>query len=164
MRPHRRQPTRLPSPWDSPGKSTGVGCHFFLQCMRVKSESELAQSCKTPSDPMDRSLPGSSVHGIFQAGILEWVAISSSSGSSHPRDRTHNIPCIAGRFFTAKPMEKPQNTLILKQTWGFMSILIVPYCLDIYWFLLHHPLLIYLLLTWIQSRHTVSFIVEQIRK
>ena len=65
MRPHRWQPTRLPCPWDSPGKNTGVGCHFFLQCMKVKIESEVAQSCPTPSDPMDCSLPGSSVHGIF---------------------------------------------------------------------------------------------------
>ena len=66
--PHRRQPTRLPHPWDSPGKNTGVGCHFFLQCMKVKSESKVTQSCPTPSNPMDYSLPGSSVHGIFQAG------------------------------------------------------------------------------------------------
>ena len=65
VRPHRRQPTRLPCPWDSPGKNTGVGCHFLLQCMKVKSESEVAQSCPTLSDPMDCSLPGSSVHGIF---------------------------------------------------------------------------------------------------
>ena len=65
VRPHRRQPTRLPSPWDSPGKNTGVGCHFLLQCVKVKSESEVAQSCLTLSDPMDCSLPGSSVHGIF---------------------------------------------------------------------------------------------------
>ena len=61
VRPQRGQPTRLPRPWDSPGKSTGVGCHFLLQCMKVKSESEVAQSCPTPSDPMDCSLPGSSV-------------------------------------------------------------------------------------------------------
>ena len=74
VRPHRQQPTRLPHPWDSPGKNTGVGCHFLLQCMKVKSESEIAQSCPTLSDPMDCSLPGSSVHGIFQARILEWVA------------------------------------------------------------------------------------------
>ena len=67
VRPHRRQPTRLPRPWDSPGKNTGVGCHFLLQCMQVKSESEVAQSCPTLSDPMDCSLPGSSIHGIFQA-------------------------------------------------------------------------------------------------
>ena len=76
VRPHRRQPTRLPHPWDSLGKNTGVGCHFLLQCMKVKSESEVAQSCLTPSDPMDYSLPGSSVHGIFQARVLEWVAIA----------------------------------------------------------------------------------------
>ena len=69
VRPHRRQPTRLPRPWDSPGKNTGVGCHFRLQCMQVKSESEVAQSCPTPSDPMDCSLPGFSIHGIFQAGV-----------------------------------------------------------------------------------------------
>ena len=74
--PHRWQPTRLPRPWDSPGKNTGLGCHFLLQCMKVKSESEAAQSCLTPSDPMDCSLPGSSVHGIFQARVLEWVAIA----------------------------------------------------------------------------------------
>ena len=75
VRPHRRQPTRLPRPWDSPGKNTGVGCHFLPQGMKVKSESEVPQSCLTLSDPMDCSLPGSSVHGIFQAGVLEWVAI-----------------------------------------------------------------------------------------
>ena len=76
--PHRRQPTRLPRPWDSPGKNTGVGYHFFLQCMKVKSESEVAQSCPTLSDPMDCSPPGSSVHGIFQARVLEWGAIAFS--------------------------------------------------------------------------------------
>ena len=64
LRPHRQQSTRLPHPWDSPGKNTGVGCHFLLQCMKVKSESEVTQSCPTLSDPMDCNLPGSSVHGI----------------------------------------------------------------------------------------------------
>src|SRR5574341_70866 len=78
VRPHRRQPTRLPRPWDSPGKNTGVGCHFLLQCMKVKRESKVAQSCPTLSDPMDCSLPGSSVHGIFQARVLEWGAIAFS--------------------------------------------------------------------------------------
>ena len=78
VRPHRRQPTRLPRPWDSTGKNTGVGCRFLLQCMKVKSESEVAQSCPTLSDPMDCSLPGSSVHGIFQARVLEWGAIAFS--------------------------------------------------------------------------------------
>ena len=76
MWPHRQQPTRLPCPRDSPGKNTGVGCHFLLQCMKVKSESEVAQLCPTLSDPMDFSLPGSSIHGIFQARVLEWGAIA----------------------------------------------------------------------------------------
>ena len=78
VQPHRWQPTRLPRPWDSPGKNTGVGCHFLLQCMKVKSESEVAQSCLTLSNPMHCSLPGSSNHGIFQARVLEWVAIAFS--------------------------------------------------------------------------------------
>ena len=78
VQPHRQQPTRLPRPWDSPGKNTGVGCHFLLQCMKVKSESEVAQSCPTLRDPMDCSLTGSSVHGIFQAKVLEWGAIAFS--------------------------------------------------------------------------------------
>ena len=69
---------RLPRPWDSPGKNTGVGCHFLLQCMKVKRESEVAQLCLTLSDPMDCSLPGSSIHGIFQARVLEWGAIAFS--------------------------------------------------------------------------------------
>ena len=69
----------LPHSWDSPGKNTGVGCHFLLQCMKVKSESEVAQSCLTPSDPMDCSLPGSSIHWIFQARGLEWGASAFSA-------------------------------------------------------------------------------------
>ena len=77
VRLHRQQPTKLPRPRDSPGKNTGVGCHFLLQCMKVNSESEIAQSCATLSDSMDCSLPGSSVHGIFQARVLEWVAMPS---------------------------------------------------------------------------------------
>ena len=72
MQPHRWQPTTFPRPWNSPGKNTGVGCHFLLQCMKVKSQSEVAQSCPTLNDPMDSSLLRSSVHGIFQAGVLEW--------------------------------------------------------------------------------------------
>ena len=79
VRPHRQQPTRLPRPWDSPGKNTGGGCHFLLQYMKVKSESEVAQSCPTLSNPMDCSLTGSSVHGrsksTFQVRVLEWGAI-----------------------------------------------------------------------------------------
>ena len=76
LRPQRRQPTRLPRPWDSLGKNTGVGCHFLLQCIKVKSESEVAQSCPTLSNPMDCSPPGSSIHGSYQARVLEWGAIA----------------------------------------------------------------------------------------
>ena len=82
---------RLPRPWDSPGKNTGVGCHFLLQCMKVKSESEVAQSGPTLSDPMDCSLPGSSIPGIFQARVLEWGVIAFSTelpGKPHLRDTT----------------------------------------------------------------------------
>ena len=125
VRPYRRQPTRLPCPWDSPGKNTGVGCHFLLQCMKVKSESEVAQLCPTSSDPMDCSLLGSSVPGIFQARVLEWgaiafssilgilwariqkwIAIPSSRGSFQSRDQIHVscISCIADEFFTAGPL------------------------------------------------------------
>ena len=141
VRPHRRQPTRLPRPWDSPGKNTGVGCHFLLQCRKVKSQRkslsrvqllvtswtaayqaplsmrfsrqvywsgvplpfistrEVTQSCPTLCDPMDCSPPGSSVHGIFQARVLEWGAISFSRRSSPPRNRTR-VSCIVGRCFT----------------------------------------------------------------
>ena len=141
VRPHRRQPTRLPRPWDSPGKNTGVGCHFLLQCRKVKSQRkslsrvqllvtswtaayqappsmrfsrqvywsgvplpfistrEVTQSCPTLCDPMDCSPPGSSIHGIFQARVLEWVAISFFRGSSPPRNRTR-VSCIVGRCFT----------------------------------------------------------------
>ena len=71
-------PHQVPRPWDSPGKNTRVGCHFLLQCMKVKNGSEVTQSCPTLSDPMDCSLPGSSVHSIFQARVLEWGAIAFS--------------------------------------------------------------------------------------
>ena len=78
VQPQRWQPTRLAHPWDSPDKNTGVDCHFLLQCMKVKNESEVAQLYLTPSDPMDCSLPGSSGHGIFQARVLQWGAIALS--------------------------------------------------------------------------------------
>ena len=84
MQPYRRQPIRLLCPWDSPGKDTGVGCHFLLQCMKVKSESEVAQSCPTLSDPMDHSLPGFSIHGIFQARVLEWGATAFTNWGFSP--------------------------------------------------------------------------------
>ena len=107
MRPHRRQPTRLPRPRGSPGKNTGVGCHFLLQGMKVKSESEVAQSCLTLSNPMDCSPPGSSVHGIFQARVLEWGAIAFSASSSYesanpinraPLSWPHLKPITSQRF------------------------------------------------------------------
>ena len=79
VRPHRWQPTMLPCPWDSPGKNIGVGCHFLLQCMKVKNESEVAQLCLTLSDPMDCSPRGSSIHGIFQERVLEWGAVAFSA-------------------------------------------------------------------------------------
>ena len=82
VRPRRKQPTRLLHPWDSPGKNTGVGCHSLLQCMKVKSESEVTQLCPTLSDPMDCSLPGSSIHGIFQARVVEWGAIAFSESDT----------------------------------------------------------------------------------
>ena len=91
VRPLRPQPTRLPRPWDPPGKNTGVGCHFLLQYMKVKSESEVTQA----SSSMVYT-----VHGILQARILEWVAFPFSRGSSQPRDRTQ-VSLIAGRFFTS---------------------------------------------------------------
>ena len=83
VQPHKWQPTRLPRPWDSPGKNTGVGCHFLLQCMKVKSESEGFQLCPTLCNPMDCSLPGSSIHGIFQTRVQEWVTIAFSRQPSY---------------------------------------------------------------------------------
>ena len=92
VRPHRPKPTRLPHPWDSLGKNTGVGRHFLLQCVKGKSESEVTQSCPTLSDPMDCSLPGSSVHGIFQARVLEWGAIAFTSHVSRCQYIHQNAP------------------------------------------------------------------------
>ena len=99
VRPHRRKPTRLPRPWDSPGKNTGGGCHFLLQCMKAESESEVAQSCLTLSDPMDCSLPGSSIHGIFQARVLEWGAIAFSNLLLS----NGNINTVTGSKLTIQP-------------------------------------------------------------
>ena len=112
VQPHRWQPTRLPRPWDSPSENTGVGCHFLLQCMKVKSESEVAQSCLTlrtfihwrrklpwTEDLMDCSLPGSSVHGSFQTRVLEWGAIALSRIISLVRSKSSpgrlNVVCLA---------------------------------------------------------------------
>ena len=104
VRPHRRQPTRLLRPWDSPGKNTGAGCHFLLYCMKVKSESEVAQLCPTFSDPMDCSLPGSSIRGIFQARVLEWGAIAFSDFLLH-------FNAIFGKFMSTTHCEIKGNLL-----------------------------------------------------
>ena len=110
LRPHRRQPSRLRRPWDSPGKNTGVGCHFLLQCMKVKSESEVTQSCPTLSDLMDCSPPASSIHGIFQARVLEWgaIAFSISKNISKISKVSKNISKNV-----SQNMEKQQDTTVL---------------------------------------------------
>ena len=103
LKPHRQQPTRLPHPWDSLGKNTGVSCHFLLQCMKVKSESEVTQLCPTFSDPMDCSLPGSSIHAIFQARVLEGGAIAFSGAnrylSQNAKNQSSNEFFIFFNFF-----------------------------------------------------------------
>ena len=98
VRPHRRQSTRLSHPWGSPGKNTGVGCHFLLQCMKVKSESEVTQSCPTLSDPMDCSPPGSSAHGIFQARVVH----NSSYLMTLPR-KIFNLLTISSYLYSGFP-------------------------------------------------------------
>ena len=113
--PQRWQPIRLPRPWDSPGKNTGVGCHFLLQCMKVKRESEVAQSCLTLSNPMDRSLPGSSSHGIFQARVLEWVAIAFSMCQPSP-------PHI---FLIQSPNFNQIGIRAVTQSWYFLKCIVI---------------------------------------
>ena len=95
---HRWQPTRLPHPWDFPGKNTGVGCHFLLQCMKVKSEGKVTQSCLTLSDPRDCSLPGSSIHGTFQARVLEWGTIAFSELTSKKLHFIRLCHCIKKEY------------------------------------------------------------------
>ena len=102
LQPYRWQPTRLTHPWDSPGKNTGVGCHFLLQCMKVKSEREVTQSCPTLHDPMDCSLPGSSVHGIFQARVVEWGTIAFSYLSTTQFQKIKSTVLIV-KFLWASP-------------------------------------------------------------
>ena len=127
-RSHRRQPTRLPHPWDSPGKNTGVGCHFLLQCMKVKSENEVAQTYLTLSDPMDCSLPGSSIHGILQARVLEWGAIAFSvrpcnstpglisRGNKLKIDMNPSVNCIT-IYKTWKQLKCPSTEEWIKGMW-----------------------------------------------
>ena len=101
---HRQQPTRLPHPWDSPGKNTGVGCLFLVQCMKVKSESEVAQSCPTLSDPMDCSLPGSSVHGNFPGKRTGVGAIAFSDILSYLLSKT--LGCLSGCLVSSARVQK----------------------------------------------------------
>ena len=119
FRPHRWQPTRLPHPWDSPGKNTGVGCHCLLQCMKGKSEREVTQSCPTLSDSMDHSLPGSSIHGIFQARVLEWGAIARFIHC-----------CIWARF---------PCFLWLNYIYTYICIYLIRVCMPLTLFLSSHP-------------------------
>ena len=118
VRPHRWQPARLPCPWDSPGKNTGVGYHFLLQCMKVKSERGVAQSCLTLRDPMDCSPPGSSVHGIFQARVLEWVPLPSPSLVNRKRQ----IKTTMIYYFTSIRVAKIKTTYHTKYCEGCREI------------------------------------------
>ena len=129
VRPHRWQPTRLPRPWDSRGKNTGVCCHFLLQCMTVKSESEVAHSCLTLSNPMDCSPPGSSAHGIFQARVLELGAIAFSAGGASGKELTcqcrrhkrHGFnPCIGKIPWRRK--WQPTSALLPGESYGQRSL------------------------------------------
>ena len=127
VRPHRQRPTRLPHPWDSPDKNTGVGCHFLLQCRKVKSESEVAQSCLTPNDPMDCSLPGFSIHGIFQARVLEWGAIALGGGKKLLLE-------IILRFGLPRSLRSINGTSFTsKVTQGVSKALGISYCLHCAW-------------------------------
>ena len=122
VRPCRWQPTRLPRPWDSPGKNTGVGCHFLLQCMKGKSEREVAQSCPTLSDPMDCSLTGSSVHGIFQARVLEWGAIAFSDIRNNLLFPMLRMP--ASKFMALGQVSKSSNMNPNLSVFNLFSILL----------------------------------------
>ena len=104
-------PRGSPRPWDSSGKNTGMGCHFLLQCRKVKSESEVAQSCPTLSDPMDCSLPSSSVHGIFQARVLEWGAIAFS------RNQCLGLDNLKLPQMLLDPMNATTLSLALEASW-----------------------------------------------
>ena len=128
QRPHGLQPTRLLHPWDFPGKSTGVGCHCPIGVVNRSPSTEevriqlsvtgsyqhnekkvkVPESCLALCDPMVCSLPGSSVHGILQARILKWVAISFSRESSWPRDWIQ-VSCITGGFYTIWPTWEAQE-------------------------------------------------------
>ena len=119
MRPQRQQPTSFPRPWDSPGKNTGVGCHFLLQCIKVKSESEVTQSCPTLRDPVDCSLPGSPVPGIPQARTLEWVPISfSNAGKWKVKVKSLSRVRLLGTPWTAAYQAPPSMGFSRQECWS----------------------------------------------
>ena len=129
---------QAPHPWDSPGKNTGVGCHFLLQCMKVKSEREVAQSCPTLSDAMDCSLPGSSIHGIFQARVLGWGAIAfsgillkgSSKFTAKLRGRYRDFPETPRLQHPEPPhINIPHQMVHLTQLLHPRSPIMIPECL-----------------------------------
>ena len=136
VQPCRQQPTMLPRPWDSPGKDTGAGCHFLLQCMKVKNKSEVSQSCSTFSDLMDCSLPGSSVHGIFQVRVLGWVAIAFSN---YFPSVGHKCVCVVVWIFFGIAFLWDWN-----ENWPF----------PVLWPLLTFP---NLLAYWVQHFHSIIF-------
>ena len=124
VQPHRRQPTRLPCPWDSPGKNTGVGCHFLLQYMKVKSESEVSQSCLTLGNPMDCRLPGSSIHGIFQARVLESgaIAFSESTGAAASAAKSlQSCPTLCNPI-DGSPPDSPVPGILQARTLEWVAI------------------------------------------
>ena len=122
--PHRRQPARLCRPWDSPGKNTGVGCHFLLQCMKVKSESEVAQTCPTPSNPMDCSLPGSSVHQGSPNSLLLLSCFSCVRLYATPQMAAHQAPPSMGfsrqEYWSGLPLPSSMAILCYLILKGFL--------------------------------------------
>ena len=130
VRPHRWQPTRLLRPWDSPGKNAGVGCHFLLQGIKVKSESEVAQSCPTLSDTMDCSPPGPSVHGIFQARVLEWGVIAFSVAAAAAAKSLQSCLTLCSPIDGSPPGSPVPGTRYGprdQQNWAVYCSLIVPH-------------------------------------
>ena len=125
VRPHRWQPARLHRPWDSPGKNTGVGCHFLLQCMEVTSESEVVQLCSTLSDPMDYSLLGSSAHGIFQARVLEWgttaFSLSFSAAAAAAAKSLQSCPILCDPI-DGSPPGSPVPGILQARTLEWVAI------------------------------------------
>ena len=113
VQPHRQQPTRLPCPWDSPGKNTGVGCHFLLQCMKAKSENEVAQLCPTLPDPMVCSLPA---YQRLATSLNKTQQQSDKSGSTDPKEqvnlneRSWNLwgPCVLVLSPASQPRREPE--------------------------------------------------------